>query len=1149
MTTTRKTVAARVRERRDREALESSASRRLELILLLAASIVIAMGLALVYAAKTHAFTNFDKKLQDKQLLNLNQLSAYQQLLPFLTVIPKADDREFVARTIYAATRHGNKIANVGAIGRIRLRESDPGIRNMETFLKRMAQARERREERDRERQANRGWLRRVWDRFRTSPIELELTIPLLTTTQVAQLKPFFVVRDPGSFRARFLIWAVAIYFLGFYFVHGFWRVRQFAGDNTLLPLIHLMSGAGLILMLSLRDPLRDTLAFSDFAVGVAWGCAAVLLFSGIDYERRFSRLSYVPLIGSLLLALALGVFGSGPGTSDAKVNLFFFQPVELIRILLVLFLAGYFAENWDALRELRQDLRREHGRWRGLASGLNVPRLDYLLPVVAGVALSLALFFWLSDLGPALVIGSLFLALYSIARNRAGLAAAGLVVIIAGFWIGHLVGKPETVTQRIDMWTSPWNNHVHGGEQLAHSLWALSTGGFTGTGLGLGDPQMIPAGHTDLIVSSLGEEWGFLGILAIYGLYSILIYRSLRIAMHAPGVYSLFLVIGLTLINALQILLISGGLLGLIPLSGVVSPFLSYGRTSMVANFALLGMILSVSGSVPRKEHAANFGGPVRWLGLLLAGAAFVVIGRAGYVQIVKKDETVVRGTLVMQADGVRRYEYNPRLIAVARLLPKGDIFDRNGLPLATSDPAKLMAHRLDYEKLGISLDRAVSPRDRRHYPLGPPLFYLLGDARAPFKPGATNTAFQERASRIRLQGYDDEPELEQERDAKTGEVVRRLRYDYRELIPLLRRRYQPDDPAVQEILNRNRDVRMSIHAAMQLRAAAILKDHLLRLGKQKGAVVVMDPATGDLLAGVSYPWPAPSQFAALNAAVTANPEVDLADADLLDRARYGLYPPGSSFKIVTAIAALRKDPALAKEHFECIRLPDGRVGNFIKGSNRPIRDDVQDKQPHGSVDMAKGIAASCNAYFAQLGTAAVGPKALFDVAGQLGIRVAEPNTQQKLKASMAQASYGQGQVVASPFQMARVAAAIANGGNAPLGRWVIDETNPRTREPEQVLSGDLAREIGGFMRSVVTTGTGRMLNQSPIPIAGKTGTAELAHAPSHAWFIGFAPYGTGPGKQIAFAVLVENGQYGGTAAAPIAGEIVAAARQLGLI
>ncbi|MDQ6665387.1 MAG: FtsW/RodA/SpoVE family cell cycle protein, partial [Acidobacteriota bacterium] len=715
MTTTRKSARARILERQQREILESSSSRRQELGLLLAASLVVATGLALVYSGKT------GREVEQGPLLDLNHLTSQTQLLPLLTMFPSADDREFVAHHIYSATRHGNHLENAGAIGRIRLHDSEPGLRKLPSFAKRITQAGERRVERDRERQANRGWPQRIWDRLRTPPAEGALTIPLLTGPQLAQLKPYLAVRERNEFRNRFFLW-IGLYFAGFYAVHAFWRVRQFAGDNVLFPLIHLLSGCGLILMVSLRDPLRDTLAFRDFSEGVAWGCVAMILFTLPNYERRFSRLSYVPLIASLLLALALGLFGSGPGTSDAKVNLFFFQPVEAIRILVVLFLAGYFAQNWDALRELRQ----EHGALQKLSSRFNIPRLDYVLPVIVGVALSLALFFWLSDLGPALVIGCLFLALYSLARNRAALAAAGFAVIVLGFWAGHLVGKPETVNQRIEMWQSPWNNHVHGGEQLAHSLWAFSTGAFSGTGLGLGDPEMIPAGHTDLIVSSLGEEWGFLGVLGVYALYSILIYRSLRIAMNAPGVYSLFLVVGLTLINALQILLISGGILGLIPLSGVVSPFLSYGRTSMVANFALVAIVLSVSATLPKKEQSANFGKPVRWLGALLAAAFGVVIARAAYIQIVKADDTVVKGTLVLQADGVRRYEYNPRLLAIARQLPKGDIFDRNGLPLATSDAAKLQAHRQEYEKLGISLDRAISSRERRHYPLGSPLFYL---------------------------------------------------------------------------------------------------------------------------------------------------------------------------------------------------------------------------------------------------------------------------------------------------------------------------------------------------------------------------------------------------------------------------------------
>jgi cell division protein FtsI/penicillin-binding protein 2 len=334
-----------------------------------------------------------------------------------------------------------------------------------------------------------------------------------------------------------------------------------------------------------------------------------------------------------------------------------------------------------------------------------------------------------------------------------------------------------------------------------------------------------------------------------------------------------------------------------------------------------------------------------------------------------------------------------------------------------------------------------------------------------------------------------------------------------------------------------------MSIDAPLQMHVSEILSKHLVSLGKQKGAVVIMDPSTGDTLAAVSYPWPSQIQFASLKTAL----ETPLPGTDLLDRARFGLYPPGSSFKIVTAIAALRKDPGLARQHYECVRLPDGRVGNFI--GKREIRDDVKDKQPHGSVDIQKGLIVSCNAYFAQLGANNVGSRMLYDTASKLAISVAQPNTPERLQRSLAQASYGQGQVVASPFQMARVAATIANDGNAPEGRWIIDETNPRVHPAQPLLAPSLANQIAGYMRGVVTSGTGRVLNASRIAIAGKTGTAELAKAPSHAWFIGFAPYGEKGAKQIAFAVLVENGQYGATAAAPIAGDIVAVARQLGIM
>jgi cell division protein FtsW (lipid II flippase) len=1072
---------------------------------LVAAFVVVGVGMWMVYQAKVISVADAGATV------NLNQITGPQQVLPLLGAAIVETDQNFVATRIHDARRRGVVFRNVGALTALRVSGADVS--------------------------RNRGLtgIAERWNEARKRTADPHASVPLLTGGELARLKPLLRVRDLEQFRWKFWLWS-GLLWVSFFAVYAGWRLRGFAGDPMFLPCTALLCGLGFILMASLRDPLRDTLMFADFAQGVAVGCVALFVFSFPDYERHFSRLSYVPLLAAFLLALALGLFGSGPGTSDAKVNLFFFQPVEVIRLLLVFFLAGYFAQNWDALRQLRQ----KHGK---LAERFNLPRLDYVLPLVAAVLLSLGLFLWLNDLGPALLIGSLFLAMYAVARNRVFLAVAGFGVIVAGFALAFLVGYPHTVTERVEMWLSPWDNHVRGGEQVAHSLWTLSTGGVTGTGLGLGDSETMPAAHTDLIISALGEQTGLAGVLAVFAVYSFLIWRSIAIAQRARGTYSFFLVLGLALVLALQIILITGGLLGLLPLSGVVSPFLSFGRTSMLVNFVIVAIILSVSARAGSGTAETHFTGGVRVCTALLGAALAVIVGRFAWIQTVRADATLARASLVQQADGVRRYHYNPRLLEAAKEVPKGSIFDRNGVPLATSDIAVIEKHRGAYEKLGVDVTQTVQNQDPRHYPLGTPLFYLLGVSRSRLKQGARNTAFQERASRIRLQGYDDVAEVEEEHDDETGRNTSRIRRDYRALIPLVRHRYEPQHPAVREILDRPRDVRMSIDAGLQMRATSILSAHLSKLGKSNGAVVVMDPATGDLLAAVSLPLPTQEQFAALK----RTPEAPLPNEDLLDRARFGLYPPGSTFKLVTAIAALRKNPALSKQQYDCVRLPDGRVGNVVW--KRPVRDDVKDTQPHGTVNLMKGTIVSCNAFFAQLGTNSVGAEALYETATRLGISVARPNRAEELGRYLPQSSYGQGEVVASPFQMARVAAVVANGGSVVQGRWLVDETNLRMRTPQPLLEGPLAQQIAAAMRGAVTSGTGRVLSASTVPVAGKTGTAEIANGPSHAWFAGFAPYGSDAARRIAFAVLVENGQYGGSAAAPIAGDIVSAARQLGLI
>jgi peptidoglycan glycosyltransferase len=208
-------------------------------------------------------------------------------------------------------------------------------------------------------------------------------------------------------------------------------------------------------------------------------------------------------------------------------------------------------------------------------------------------------------------------------------------------------------------------------------------------------------------------------------------------------------------------------------------------------------------------------------------------------------------------------------------------------------------------------------------------------------------------------------------------------------------------------------------------------------------------------------------------------------------------------------------------------------------------VRDDVLDRHPHGTLGLHDGLVHSCNAYFAQLAVR-VGAKAMMDTAGKLGISTAPASSIRRLRDTLPQAGYGQGDVVATPLRMVRVVAALANGG--VLHDVSLEPRTTGARPAERLLSPDAARLLARYMRDAVLSGTGRTLRDHPLRIAGKTGTAEVASAPSHSWFVGFAPF-DGTAKKVAFAVIVENAGYGGSVAARMAGEIVTAAANAGLI
>src|SRR5258708_308870 len=217
MTTTRATATGRLQQLRLRE---SAGLRNLETVLLLGATIIAALGLYLIYAPKSSAFDTFSKK----QTFKLNRIRGPYDLIPLLQMIPPAD-QDYTAREIYNAIRHGEHFDNDGAIARMRVHEEDiRRVRGLDQITKRLAQARERRDERAEEDEENRGWFGKIWNRIHPAPEARPISVPLLTAVQFAQLKPHLVVRTPDEFRRRFLLWTI-LALAGFWAVHLVWRL------------------------------------------------------------------------------------------------------------------------------------------------------------------------------------------------------------------------------------------------------------------------------------------------------------------------------------------------------------------------------------------------------------------------------------------------------------------------------------------------------------------------------------------------------------------------------------------------------------------------------------------------------------------------------------------------------------------------------------------------------------------------------------------------------------------------------------------------------------------------------------------------------------------------------------------------------------
>jgi len=303
--------------------------------------------------------------------------------------------------------------------------------------------------------------------------------------------------------------------------------------------------------------------------------------------HRRLARYTYTSgLIGLVLLVLplvpAIGTTVNG-ATLWIRVGDLSFQPAEAAKILLTIFFAGYLVAKRDSLAVVRTKFL-----------GIELPRLKDLGPLVIAWLVSLAVLVFERDLGTSLLFFGLFVAMLYIATQRRSWIILGALLFFAGAALAYY--NFAHVRSRVTVWLDPWAYADTGGYQIVQAIFGLANGGVLGAGLGQGFPNLVPFAKTDFIVAALGEEIGITGLFALVLLYAILVERGLRTSVAARDSFGQLLAAGLSIVLALQVFVIIGGVTGLIPLTGLTTPFLSYGGSSLVANWVIVAILLRIS-------------------------------------------------------------------------------------------------------------------------------------------------------------------------------------------------------------------------------------------------------------------------------------------------------------------------------------------------------------------------------------------------------------------------------------------------------------------------------------------------------------------------------------------------------------------------
>lgn len=926
-----------------------------------------------------------------------------------------------------------------------------------------------------------------------------ELLLLIAAAFPVTLLYAMYVVTTGAALSFQTLAVPLGL-FAAFAAAHIGVRIFAPGADPAILPVVFTLSGIGITFVTRLQpDASLGQVIFLFLGVALMVGTLAVV--KNLEVIKRYKYVLGIAGIILLVLPMFIGteIYGS---KLWIKIGGFQFQPGEFAKVLIVLFLAGYLAEN----RELLSISNRT-------VLGIKFPRLRLLYPlfIVWGVCLLVVAFE--RDLGSALLFYTIFLIMLYVATGRVSYVIIGLALLAIGAFGMYQIMSHVQV--RVAIWLDPFSDAQNLGYQIVQSLFSLADGGLAGVGIGKGMADTIPVVASDMIFAAIGEEMGLLGGSAVLLLFMLFAVRGLTTAARAKSDLAAFSAAGLTAAISFQAFTIVGGVTKLIPLTGVTLPFMSQGGSSLLASFVIVALLLRAGDEATgRSTEIANTSTDLATAGyrttvrgshmrrpaldtpesgllgrvalanrltrtVFLFTALFaVLIGNITYIQVIKASE-------------YQDMPSNNHTINKARFIKRGSIITADGLTLAESI-------------------QQADGTYARSYPNGNLAAHVVGYYSQQYGTmGIENT----------------------QNDTLTGSK------DYSS--------WQNALNSLAGISEPGNSVQLTIDSRIQRAAEQALAGRV-------GAIVALDPRNGAVLAWASAPT---FDNTNIQAAIEAANASGGADTSMYDRATLALYTPGSTFKVLTLASALENGLATLDTTYDSPgRMEIGGADVVSIG-----------ERGHGTISLAKAFALSSNTVFGQVADGLGAEKLVataraFGYGQQLGLDFTTaasvmPNPEEMTEWELAWAGAGQpvGQghtpgPQATVMQNALMAATIANNGIA-MNPYVVSQIlapdgtvlkTTRGRSLGQAVSSGTAAQVKQAMLDVVQNGTGSAAAIAGVKVAGKTGTAETDNANANSTFVGFAPYDT---PTVAIAVVIEQNAKGEESAAAVGGQVLRAA------